>query len=220
VVGADRFDWVGHRDADVSTDDPHAALRDDEYLGPLVAEHGELTVEPADDFFARFVTSILRQQVSMASAAATRERLFDAVEVTPEGILAADEASLRDAGLSRQKTRYVRNVAAAFRDGLSRASLAELDDDAARERLTEITGVGEWTANMQLIFSLGRADVFPVGDLGVRKGMARLFDLDVEDRAEMAARAERWRPYRTYATLYCWRIEEDVVDGVAEVVGE
>jgi len=62
--------------------------------------------------------------------------------------------------------------------------------------------------------------VFPVGDLGVRKGMARLFDLDVEDREEMVARAERWRPYRTYATLYCWRIEEDIADSVAEVVGE
>jgi DNA-3-methyladenine glycosylase II len=200
--------------------DPHDALRDDEYLGPLIDEHGELTVDPAEEFFARFVTSILRQQVSMASAAATRERLFDAVAVTPDGILAADEATLREAGLSRQKTRYVRNVAEAFEAGLSRASLAALDDDAARERLTDITGVGEWTANVQLIFSLGREDVFPVGDLGVRKGMARLFDLDVEDRAEMVARAERWRPYRTYATLYCWQVEEDIADTVAEVIGE
>ena len=200
--------------------DPYATLRDDEYLGPLIDEHGELTVDPAEDFFARFVTSILRQQVSMASAAATRERLFDAVAVTPEGILDAEEATLRDAGLSRQKTRYVRNVAEAFVDGLSRASLAELDDAAARERLTDITGVGEWTANVQLIFSLGREDVFPVGDLGVRKGMARLFDLDVEDRAEMVDRAERWRPYRTYATLYCWRVEEDIADSVAEVIRE
>jgi DNA-3-methyladenine glycosylase II len=132
--------------------DPHQFLRDDEYLGPLVAEHGELTVEPAEDFFARFITAILRQQVSMASAAATRERLFDAVDVTPEGILAADVGTLRDAGLSRQKTRYVRNVARAFVDGLSRESLADLDDDAARERLTDITGVGEWTANMHLIY--------------------------------------------------------------------
>ena len=189
--------------------DPHDALRDDEYLGPLIDEHGELTVDPAEEFFARFVTSILRQQVSMASAAATRD-----------GILAADEATLREAGLSRQKTRYVRNVAEAFEAGLSRASLAALDDDAARERLTDITGVGEWTANVQLIFSLGREDVFPVGDLGVRKGMARLFDLDVEDRAEMVARAERWRPYRTYATLYCWQVEEDIADTVAEVIGE
>jgi DNA-3-methyladenine glycosylase II len=76
------------------------------------------------------------------------------------------------------------------------------------------------TGYTQLIFSLGREDVFPVGDLGVRKGMARLFDLDVEDRAEMVERAERWRPYRTYATLYCWRVEEDIADSVAEVVGE
>jgi len=200
--------------------DPHAVLREDRYLDTLIEEYGELTVEPADDFFQRFVTSILRQQVSMASAAATRERLFEAVEVTPEGVLAADESTLRDVGLSRQKTGYVRNVAAAFHDGLSREALEPLDDDAVRAELTAIKGVGEWTASVQLIFSLGRPDVFPVGDLGVRKGMARLFDIDVEDRTEMVERAERWRPYRSYATLYCWRIEEDVTDSVAEVVGE
>ncbi len=200
--------------------DPHEFLREDEYVGPLVEEYGHLTVDPAEDFFARFVTSILRQQVAMASAAATRDRLFEAVDVTPPGVLAADEATLRDAGLSRQKTRYVRNVARAFEDGLSKASLVEMDDGAVRDELTAITGVGEWTANMQLLFSLGREDVFPVGDLGVRKGMARLFDVDVAARAEMVALAERWQPYRSYATLYCWRVEEDIADSVAEVVGE
>jgi len=222
VPGDDTFDWSRPVAPSVTADatDPHEFLRADPYVGPLVEEYGELTVDPAEDFFARFVTSILRQQVSMASAAATRERLFEAVEVTPAGILAADEATLREASLSRQKTRYVRNVAQAFEDGLSKAHLAGMDDDAVRAELTAITGVGEWTANVQLLFSLGREDVFPVGDLGVRKGMTRLFDVDVEDRAEMVDLAERWRPYRSYATLYCWRIEEDVTDSVAEVVGE
>lgn len=191
--------------------DPHDTLRDDEHLGPLVAEHGELTVEPADDFFRRFVVSILRQQVSMASAAATRERLFDAVEVTPAGVLAADDEVLRDCGLSRQKTRYVNNVAEAFAEGqVSRERFAGMADDAVRSDLTDITGVGEWTANMQLLFSLGREDVFPVGDLGVRKGMRNLLgDLS---RTEMVEESERWAPYRSYASLYLWRVE----DGVAE----
>lgn len=202
------------------TTDAVEALRDDAYVGPLVEEHGPLTVDPAGDFFRRFVTSILRQQVSMASAAATRERLFDAVEVTPEGILAADDDVLRDAGLSRQKARYVGNVAAAFRErGWSKEFFAEMDDDAVRAELTSVTGVGTWTANMQLLFSLGRPDVFPVGDLGVRKGMETLFDEDLS-RTAMVERAERWAPYRSTATLYLWRVEEDVAESVAEVVGE
>jgi len=186
---------------------PHTTLRSDEYLGPLVECHGRIDLEPAADFFERFVVSILRQQVSMESAAATRERLFDVVEVSPEGILTADERILRDAGLSRQKTEYVRNVAQAFEaEDYSRAYFEEMSNDAVRAELTDIPGVGPWTANMQLIYSLGRPDVFPVGDLGIRKGMARLFEeLAVEDRAAMRARSERWTPYRSYASLYLWR---------------
>lgn len=192
------------------TSDPHESLRADTKLGPVVEDVGVLRVEPAEDFFARFVVSILRQQVSMESAAATRERLFDAVESTPERILNADDEILQDAGLSRQKTRYVNNVARAFREeGYSRAYFEGMDDDAVRAELTSITGVGTWTADMQLLFSLGRPDVFPVGDLGIRKGMARLFaDLAVEDRAAMRDHAERWAPYRSYASLYLWRTVE------------
>lgn len=198
---------------------PHDRLRQDAYVGPLVERHGVLELEPADDMFRRTIVSILRQQVSMASAAATRKRLFDAVEVTPDGILAADTETLRDAGLSRQKTGYVRNVAAAFRDGYSREYFESLSDDAVVEELTSIKGVGEWTANMQLLFSLGRPDVFPVGDLGVRKGMETLLDREMS-REEMVDEAERWAPYRSYATLYLWRVEEDIEDSVAEVVVE
>ncbi|MFB6074842.1 MAG: DNA-3-methyladenine glycosylase [Haloarculaceae archaeon] len=185
--------------------DPHETLRADPDLGPLVETHGELTVEPADDFFERFVVSIVRQQVSMAAGAAIRERLFDAVEVTPAGVLAADEATLREAGLSEQKTRYVRNVARAFEErGWSRDAFAGMDDDAVRAELTDVTGVGAWTADMQLIFALGREDVFPVGDLGVRKGMQQVVDADM-DREAMVDHAERWAPYRSYAALYLWR---------------
>lgn len=192
--------------------DPYDSLRADRKLGPIVSRVGEVSVEPAEDFFARFVVSILRQQVSMESAAATRERLFDTVEVTPEGILYADQETLQDVGLSRQKAQYVHNVARAFREeGYSRAYFDDMPDDEVRAELTSITGVGQWTADMQLIFSLGRPDVFPVGDLGIRKGMVRLFDdLAVEDRTAMVDRAERWAPYRSYASRYLWRAVEDV----------
>jgi DNA-3-methyladenine glycosylase II len=198
---------------------PHETLLEDSYLGPLVDRHGRLELDPADDMFERLVVSILRQQVSMESAAATRQRLFEAVEVTPEGVLAADPETLRDVGLSRQKTGYVRNVAEAFRDEYSKEYFEGMADEAVVDELTEIKGVGEWTANMQLLFSLGRPDVFPVGDLGVRKGMRNLYGEDLS-RAEMVTEAERWAPYRSYASLYLWRVEEDIADSMAEVVGE
>jgi DNA-3-methyladenine glycosylase II len=192
----------------VTADETIDRLRADPDLGPLVERHGPVAVEPADDFFERFVISILRQQVSMASAEATQRRLFDAVEVTPDGILAAEETTLRDAGLSRQKVRYVRNVASAFRDeGYARERFDDLPDEAVIEELTSITGVGTWTAKMQLLFSLGRPDVFPVEDLGIRKGMQTLYG-DI-DREAMVDRAERWRPYRSYATRYLWLAVDD-----------
>jgi DNA-3-methyladenine glycosylase II len=188
--------------------DPHDALRDDPDLAPLVAEHGELTVEPHDDPFERLVVSIVRQQVSMDAAAAIRERLFDAVEVTPEGVASADPEVLRDAGLSSQKTDYVRNVADAFREhGYGHDYFADMSDAAVRDELSAITGVGDWTVDMFLMFGLGREDVFPVGDLGIRKGMQELFGEDAT-RAEMRSIAERWQPYRSYAARYVWRAYE------------
>ena len=109
--------------------DPHDHLREDDYLGPVVAEFGELALDPAEDAFQRLVVSIVRQQVSMASAAATRERLFEAVDVTPEGIRAAADETLKEAGLSRQKTRYVNEIADRFADeGWTRADFEEMTD--------------------------------------------------------------------------------------------
>ena len=92
-----------------------------------------------------------------------------------------------------------------------------MSDDAVKAELTSITGVGEWTAEMQLLFALGREDVFPVGDLGIRKGF-RAITGDVEDRGAMTEYAKRWAPYRSYASLYLWRATEDVAESVDEVV--
>ena len=196
---------------------PHEALRADPDIGPLVETHGELTLDPASDLFERLVVSILRQQVSMASAAATQDRLFDAVTVTPVGIRDADDDVLRDAGLSRQKTRYVNEVADAFLEhDYSLESFEDASDEEIHGELTAITGVGDWTANMQLLFAFGREDVFPVGDLGIRKGFEAVVG-DGYSRADMRAYAERWSPYRSYASLYLWRASEDIAESVAEV---
>jgi DNA-3-methyladenine glycosylase II len=197
---------VTPRDADPPSDatDPHEHLRADPHLGPYVESHGELDLEPADDPFARTVVSVLNQQLSTASAAAIRERVFDRFEVTPRGMLAADEAALRDAGLSAQKVEYVREIARAFDDGrIDPDRFVGMDANAVVAELTNVRGVGDWTAKMFLMFVLGREDVFPVEDLGIRRGMEELFgDLS---RTEMVDRAEPWRPYRSYASLYLWR---------------
>ena len=179
-------------------------LRDDPDIGPLVAEHGEVTLQPAADLFKRLVVSVLRQQVSMASANATRQRLEDAVEITPEALLRTEQSTLRDVGLSRQKASYVHNIAdAVIEHGYSREYFEGMSDDAVIAELTSIKGVGSWTAKMQLVFSLGRPDVFPVEDLGIRNGMRAVCGDDL-DRSRMVEIAERWRPYRSYAALYLW----------------
>ena len=191
-----------------------ATLREDPTMAALIDRHGSLEIEPADDEFGRLCTSIVNQQLSTASAAAIHERFLDALDgdVTPARVLAADERRLRDAGLSGTKVEYLRAAATAFNDGatdLTRAGLADLSDEEVVGRLTEIRGVGDWTARMYLIFALGREDVFPLGDLAVRKGIERIYnDRGALTRDEMRGIAAAWRPYRSYGTRYVWAVYE------------
>ncbi|OYR78681.1 3-methyladenine DNA glycosylase [Halorubrum sp. E3] len=191
-------------------DDVAATLREDPTMAALVDRHGPLDVAPADDEFGRLCTSIVNQQLSTASANAIRERFLDALggDPTPEEVLAADEGRLRETGLSGTKVEYLREVAAAFRDGdrdLTREGLADASDEEVVAALTEIHGVGEWTARMYLIFALGREDVLPLGDLAVRKGIEQAYNDGAElSRAEMREIGEVWRPYRSYGTRYIW----------------
>ena len=179
-------------------------------MAALVDRHGPLDVAPANDEFGRLCTSIVNQQLSTASAAAIHERFLEAVggDPTPDRVLAADEGALREAGLSGTKVEYLRAVATVFRDGdgdLTREGVADASDEAVVDALTEIRGVGEWTARMYLIFALGREDVLPLGDLAVRKGIEQIYnDGDELTRGELREVGEAWRPYRSYGTRYVW----------------
>jgi len=188
-------------------EEAHSVLRDDPVMAALVDRHDPYE-EPDWDEYERLCISIINQQLSTASATAVRERVFDILEgeVTPETVLAADEAALRDAGLSRSKVEYVQNAARAFQSrDFSRAGLAEHSNDEVIEALTEIRGIGEWTARMYLLFVLDRPDVLPLGDLAVRRGIEGLYaDGEELTRAEMREIAEAWRPYRSVATRYIW----------------
>lgn len=196
------------------TDDPAGAptayqyLRTDSILGPVVSELGPREIEPADDIFARFVQSIVRQQISMAAAGAIFDRLTAACELTPAGVHAVDRARLRDVGLSERKIDTIRAVATAFKDrGWDRATFADMSDEAVIAELTSVPGVGVWTAKMQLMFALGRPDVFPVEDLGVRQGIEQLVGRELT-RAEMTEIAAAWRPYRSIASIYIWELRD------------
>ncbi|MFU8869689.1 DNA-3-methyladenine glycosylase family protein [Natronococcus sp.] len=189
-------------------EEAHPVLRRDPVMAELLERHDPY-VEPDWTEYERLCISIINQQVSTASAAAIRKRVFDVLdgEVTPEAVLAADEEALYEAGLSRSKIEYVRNAAEAFQENdYTRSGLADHTNEEVIDALTEIKGIGDWTARMYLLFVLERPDVLPLGDLAVRRGIENLYaDGDEElSRAEMREIAEAWRPHRSVATRYIW----------------
>jgi 3-methyladenine DNA glycosylase/8-oxoguanine DNA glycosylase len=166
--------------------------------------------------YAALAEAIVSQQLSGKAAATIYGRVCALFPdgrsgPKPEQILAASDAALRGAGLSGAKTRALRDLAEKSLAGdvptLARAR--KLDDDALVERLTAVRGVGRWTVEMFLIFRLGRPDVLPVDDYGVRKGFALAFGLrELPKPRELAAHGERWAPYRTVASWYLWRVAD------------
>lgn len=166
---------------------------------------------PADPFLA-LLRAIVYQQLSGKAAASIYARVMALLpdgDNVPAALLALPDAQLRGAGLSRAKTAAARDLAARTLEGVvpGHAELAGLDDEAIVARLTRIRGVGRWTVEMLLIFGLGRADVLPAGDLGVRKGF-QLTHAEPELPAPQALLVfgERWRPYRSAASWYLWRV--------------
>lgn len=174
----------------------------------LIERVGELELSWRRPYFWTLCQAILAQQVSGAAARTiigrVRALYADRRFPNPQAVLGMSDDAFRAAGVSRQKSRYLRALAESFaRGGLKGTRFSRLADGEIVERLTAVVGIGRWTAEMFLIFSLRRRDVFPLDDLGIRKAMARLFR--VSDEAAMKRRAERWRPYRTAASLYLWR---------------
>ena len=145
----------------------------------------------------------------MAAADAIYGRLDDAIEISPETVLETDAVVFENAGVSRRKASTVQAVADAFQErAWSQAYFDRMSDKAVINELTEVSGVGVWTAKMQLMFSLGRPDVFPVEDLGIRRAMQTL-TTDEITRSSMVDTAERWRPHRSVASLYLWKVSDD-----------
>jgi DNA-3-methyladenine glycosylase II len=187
----------------------------DEVIGRLVAEQGPLDEaarrrgRPRDPYGA-LLRSIVGQQLSTKAARSIYARLtelFGGHAPAPRELLSADPEAIRAAGLSRAKVAYLRDLAEHIEDGeLQLERLAELPDEEVSAQLTAVKGLGRWTVDMFLIFHLGRPDVLPVGDLGIRRAAQRAYGFaELPDARQLERIAEPWRPYRSLACLYLWR---------------
>ncbi len=170
---------------------------------------------PRQEHFAELVRSVCYQQLAGAAARAIHGRFLELFDggPTPEAVLALTERRIRSVGLSASKTRTIRDLARHVVEGeVELDRVARLSDDKIVAELTAVWGIGRWTAEMFLIFQLGRLDVWPVDDFGVRKGYGRIHRLNPAPTAkELEPLGERYRPYRTVAAWYCWRAVDTVL---------
>lgn len=188
-------------------------LKADPSFRPLVEEVGPVRLRPPrGEPFASLVAAITYQQLAGQAALAIHGRVVEALggDVRPATVLATEESALRDAGLSAAKLRAIRDLAEKVSsgevvlDGLEAAGDAEI-----RERLTRVKGIGPWTVDMFLMFDLRRPDVWPVGDLGVRNGLARVLGLEAPPTpGEARLIGTGYRPWRSAVAWYCWRAVE------------
>ena len=195
--------------SDYSEAQRHLARRD-RILKRLIADIGHCTLRQEPNRFASLARSIISQQISTKAAAAISARLEQALAstgVTPGGILALSAEELRAAGLSAAKARSLCDLAEKVQNQtLPLDTLHRLPDEEVIASLVPVRGIGRWTAEMFLIFSLGRLDVLPVGDWGLRVGVQRQYSLvEPPAKACLVELAEPWRPYRSIATWYLWR---------------
>jgi 3-methyladenine DNA glycosylase/8-oxoguanine DNA glycosylase len=188
----------------------------DPKLAALIGRVGPCTLEIPHHFsiFYSLARSIVYQQLAGAAAQAIFgrvEALFPKGCMTPETLLALDDAALRAAGLSQNKLAALRDLAAKCLDGTvpNKRRLSAMDDEEIIERISQVRGIGRWTVEMLLIFRLGRPNVLPVDDYGVRKGMQRLYKLrELPNKAAMRRRARKWEPWCSVASWYLWRCAE------------
>ncbi len=181
----------------------------DPIMASAIERVGPCTLQPHPDIFQALVDAIISQQISVKAADAIMGRVRAALpegNVTPEAFLEWDFERLRTLGLSTPKARYILNLVEHIHTGqLQLEHLKEMGDEEVITQLTAVKGIGRWTAEMCLIFTLGRPDVLPVDDLGFVEAVRVAYDLPARPTPkELQARGELWRPYRTFATWYMW----------------
>lgn len=178
----------------------------DAVLAGVIDAVGPCELQPSGHSFAVLADAIVSQQISLQAAAAIMRRLEATLgTVTPAAVLASSDEALRGAGLSGQKVRYLRDLATHTAAGAFE-QLPELDDETAIATLTAVKGVGRWTAEIYLLFALGRLDILPADDLGLRYAVQQFYELPAPPpAAQVRLTGEPWRPFRSVAAWYLWR---------------
>ncbi len=183
----------------------------DPFLGSIIQNAPLPSFVPHKNYYQELVESIISQQLSVKAAAAILQRfreLFSAEFPSPQKILEKDIEELRNVGLSRQKGSYIQDLALKVIEGTIRFDqLDALTNEEIIIELTQIKGVGVWTVHMFLMFCMGRLDVLPIGDLGIKNGIQRLYDLPAKPTPEeitTIARKNNWAPYESIASWYIW----------------
>ena len=185
-------------------------LRKCRHLGPVMKQHGICELDPESQApFETLISSIIAQQLSVKAANTIESRVRNLVGVPykPKQLLSTSHEDLRKCGLSNRKAEYITGLAQAASDNsLDFEALSLLTDYEVIKELTRFRGVGQWTAEMLMIFSLGRMDIFSSRDVGLQRGMKSLFGEKANSLSDMEELASRWQPYRSVASWYLWKI--------------
>jgi DNA-3-methyladenine glycosylase II len=189
-------------------------LRQDKVLGTLLDKYTVSAPKVSINLFRDLLEAIINQQLSGKAAATIFGRFLDLFPQdtlpTPEEILKLSEETLRTCGVSHQKASYLKSLSEEIVSGkLVLDELHVLPDEDVITALTKVKGIGRWTAEMFLIFSLGRPDTFSVGDLGLRTSVGKLFGIDRDDKVKIEEISKSWSPYRSLASLYLWKSLEN-----------
>ena len=175
-------------------------------LSRVINKFDDLELISRGDIFFTLIRSIIGQQISVKAASTVWSRFTERVgNITPENIISVDLEELRSCGLSQKKAEYVTGISESWHE-YSSFDWDEMDDGEIIEKLVKLRGVGKWTAEMILIFTLLRPDVFPIGDIGMIRGIEKTYNSGVKmSNDELYAISEKWKPWRTVACCYMWR---------------
>ena len=190
-------------------------LKRDKKMQVLINKFGRPDFNLGQDYFQSLLRSIVFQQLSGKAAQTIYQRLVNLIPETsnlcPHEVLKLDKDEMRKAGLSFQKINYVRNLADYFvNNSFEKKDVERMTDQEISKELIQIKGIGQWTVDMFLMFTLNRADILPYTDLGIQKGIMKILNMKkLPTKKEMENCSRKWRPYRTIACWYLWRIADD-----------
>jgi len=180
----------------------------DKKLAKIIKQHELSPLELHEDYFRELTESIIGQQLSVKAADTILKRFYLLITgpITPEKVIRLNDEKIRKAGISYQKISYIKDLAKKFQDGeIEFKKFSKLTDEEIIEELVRVRGIGRWTAEMFLIFGLGRPDVFSFGDLGLRRAIEKVHGIKELGETDAMKISETWKPYRSVASRYLWK---------------